>query len=114
MKPRSNEKQAQKGPSDLDHWSDFVKTFFSPLGVLRHCVKVDDTSKQYDITFPALPRYFNTHFQSGMTSMQMLVQSGEESRLPNGASCIQSKNTSFVYWFGEPGSGQEAQVRPCL
>ena len=42
----------------------------------------------------------------------MLVQSGEEARLPNGASCIQSKNTSFVYWFGEPGSGQEAQVRP--
>ncbi|POS83496.1 hypothetical protein EPUL_005153 [Erysiphe pulchra] len=93
--------QAAKQRDDLNHWSSFVETFFSPKGVLRHSVWVmdDKTNKQYEVTYPALPRYFNTHFESGIKSIQMILERGSEKELPNNFHYIESQKSSFVYWF---------------
>jgi len=92
--------QGTKQRDDLNYWFTFVDRFFSPKGVLRHSVWiVEETSnKQYEITFPALPRYFYTHFESGIKNMQMIMEKGSEKELPNGH-YIESPKSSFVYWF---------------
>jgi hypothetical protein len=92
--------EGQKQKEDLGYWGAFVEQFFSPKGVLRHSVFVNDehSNKQYEITFPALPRYFYTHFDSGVKNMQMILEKGTEKALPAGH-YIESQNASFVYWF---------------
>ncbi|KAI9049797.1 hypothetical protein LZ554_005948 [Drepanopeziza brunnea f. sp. 'monogermtubi'] len=89
-----------KQNDDLNYWLDFVNQFFSPKGVLRHSVwLVDENSnKQYEITFPALARYFHTHFESGIKTMQMVMERGFERELHNGH-YISCEKSSFVYWF---------------
>ena len=68
--------QGTKQREDLAYWSEFVGQFFSPRGVLRHSVWIVDENmnKQYEITFPALARYFYTHFESGISNMQMITE----------------------------------------
>ncbi|RKF84007.1 Transcriptional activator ptaB [Golovinomyces cichoracearum] len=93
--------QGAKQRDDLNYWSTFVEHFFSPRGVLRHSVWVMDekSNKQYEITFPALPRYFHTHFESGIKGIQMILEKGTEKELPNNNHYIESQKSSFVYWF---------------
>lgn len=95
--------QIQKGRDDLNYWVTFVDRFFSPRGVFRHSVLIvesaETSSKQYEITFPALARYFYTHFESGIKNMQMIVERATEKELPNNTHFIESQKSSFIYWF---------------
>jgi hypothetical protein len=93
--------QGAKQRDDLSYWLNFVDRFFSPKGVLRHSVFTtdDNSNKQYEITFPALARYFHTHFESGINNMQMIMEKGSEKELPNSGHYIESQKSSFVYWF---------------
>jgi hypothetical protein len=93
--------QASKQRDDLAYWAEFVETFFSPRGVLRHSVLDIDgaTTKQYEVTFPALARYFFTHFESGIINMQMITEKAKEKELPNNCHYIESQKSSFIYWF---------------
>jgi LIM-domain binding protein len=93
--------QSTKQRDDLNYWLQFVDRFFSPKGVLRHSIwfATENTGKQYEITFPALARYFHTHFESGITSMQMIMEKGVEKELPNNGHYVESQKSSFVYWF---------------
>jgi hypothetical protein len=85
-----------------------VARFFSNNGVLRHSVLINDneesTDKQYEIAFPAIARYFHTHFSSGIRSMQLIMDKGLTDRpLPGDGHCIENQKASLVYWF-EAGS----------
>jgi LIM-domain binding protein len=93
--------QAMKQRDDLAYWAEFVETFFSIRGVLRHSVwDIDgNTTKQYEVTFPALARYFFTHFESGIVNMQMIIEKAKEKELPNNCHYIESQKSSFIYWF---------------
>lgn len=98
--------QGVKQRDDLNYWLSFVDRFFSPRGVLRHSVWIMDekivdegSNKQYEITFPALARYFHTHFESGIKNMQMIMEKGSEKELPNNGHYIESQKSSLVYWF---------------
>jgi hypothetical protein len=97
--------QAQKQQDDLQYWSNFVDKFFSPHGVLRHSVWITDEkeNKQYEITNPALSRYFFTHFESGICNMQLVMDKAQERELPNNCYYLESVKSSFIYWF-ESGS----------
>lgn len=97
--------QAKKQQDDLNYWSDFVETFFSKNGVLRHSVWIVDeqSAKQYEITFPALSRYFYTHFESGIQNMQLIAEKAKEKPLPMNCHYVESPKSSFIYWF-ENGS----------
>lgn len=59
----------------------------------------ENSNKQYEITFPGIARYFHTHFESGIKTMQLIVQRGSEKDLPNNGHYIESPKASFVYWF---------------
>jgi hypothetical protein len=93
--------QGSKQIDDLNYWLNFRDRFFSPKGVLRHSVWIveENSNKQYEITFPALARYFHTHFESGIKNMQMIMEKGSEKELPNNGHYIESQKSSFVYWF---------------
>jgi len=106
--------QGAKQRDDLSYWLNFVDRFFSPKGVLRHSVFTtdDNSNKQYEITFPALARYFHTHFESGINNMQMIMEKGSEKELPNSGHYIESQKSSFVYWFdnGTHVSGSDSRM----
>lgn len=82
-----------------------MQQFFSPKGVFRHSVHIlDEADKQYEITYPALPRYFHTHFDSGIKNMQLIMEKGSTDRpLPGDGHWIENTSSSLVYWF-ESGS----------
>lgn len=97
-----------RGKDDLSYWNAFVFRFFSPVAVFRHSMFITEgeetTEKQYEIAFPAIARYFHTHFGSGVKSMQVIMDRGLADRpLPNDGHCIESAKTNWVYWF-ETGS----------
>lgn len=89
--------------SELGYWTQFVRAFFSQKGVLRHSVHVygeGGTDKQYEITFPALARYFHTHFDSGVRNMQLIMEKGTMDKpLPDGGHYVENPRSSIVYWF---------------
>lgn len=100
--------QGAKNKDDMSYWNRFVAQFFSPNGVFRHTLHVSDSEdtpdKQYDISYPAIARYFHTHFSSGVKSMQLILDSGSSDKhLPGDCYCIENPRASFVYWF-ETGS----------
>ncbi|KAI8252524.1 hypothetical protein K4K56_008968 [Colletotrichum sp. SAR 10_98] len=93
-----------KGKDDLTYWNMFVNQFFSIKGVFRHSVHItdieDQADKQYEITYPALPRYFHTHFDSGVKNMQLIMEKGTTDRpLPGDGHWIENTKSSLVYWF---------------
>ncbi|EHK98188.1 hypothetical protein M7I_5952 [Glarea lozoyensis 74030] len=93
--------QLTKQQEDLGYWMHFVSQFFSPKGVMRHSLWMldENSNKQYEIPFSALPRYFHTHFESGVKSMQLITEKGTERALPNSGHYIESQKSTFVYWF---------------
>lgn len=78
-----------------------MSEYFSPSGVFRHVLWMVDEAKnkQFEISYPAIARYFNTHFDSGVTNMQLIVQAAVEKDLPNQTTHISSEKSSFIYWF---------------
>ncbi len=58
------------------------------------------TGKQYDIPFAALPRYFHTYYDSGVRSMQLILDKGSLDRpLSNDSHYIENSKASLVCWF---------------
>lgn len=101
--PGSNSKD-----DDLSYWNDFVQRFFSLKGIFRHATLFREgesqSQKQYEIPYPALPRYFHTHFESGVKTMQLTMDKGTTDRsLPNDCHLIENQKASLVYWY-ENGS----------
>lgn len=92
-----------KQRDDLNYWANFVQKFFSNKGVLRQTlwdsVQGSPGNKEFEITFPALARYFHTHFESGIHTMQLITERGTEKDLPNGGYFVECGKSSFVYWF---------------
>ena len=105
---------------DLSYWVEFVARFFSPAGTLRHTLQVTAATRDlpvgerpYDISYAALPRYFYTHFDSGVKSMQLVLNKGTRDKpLPNDCHLIETNHASFVYWF-ETGSHVSGEGRYC-
>jgi hypothetical protein len=92
--------QSRNETADLMYWNSFVERFYSPGGVLRQGVWNPQTgSKQFEITTPALARYYLTQFSSGIRQIQMVVEGARERDLPNGGHIVESPRTSFIYWF---------------
>lgn len=60
--------------------------------------------KQYEIGYAALARYFHTHFESGIKTMQLTMDKGTTDKsLPNDCHIIENSKASLSYWF-EGGS----------
>ncbi|KAL2872779.1 LIM domain-binding protein [Aspergillus lucknowensis] len=88
--------------NDLLYWQTFVDKFYSPTGVLRQGVYNPQAgSKQFEIATPALARYYNTQFTSGIRQIQMLIEGPRERESPNGGGghIVECPRASFIYWF---------------
>ncbi|KAJ5759520.1 Transcriptional activator ptaB [Penicillium odoratum] len=88
--------------ADYAYWSAFVDRFYAPGGVLRQGVWSSQTgSKQFEISTPALARYYLTQFTSGIEQIQMVVDGPRERDNPNGdgGHIVESGRTSFIYWY---------------
>lgn len=85
---------------DLAYWQNFVAKFYSPMGVLRQGVwNAQVGSKQFEISTPALARYYLTQYTSGIRHIQMVMEGAREQESPNGGHIVESGRTSFIYWF---------------
>lgn len=92
--------QSRGEAADLNYWEIFVERFYSPGGVLRQGVWNPQVgSKQFEISTPALARYYLTQFTSGIHHIQMAVEGARERDTPNGGHIVESPRTSFIYWF---------------
>lgn len=92
--------QSRDEAQDLLYWQEFVDRFYSPGGVLRQGVyNRQSGSKQFEISTPALARYYLTQFNSGIRHIQMLVEGVRETASPSGGHIVESAKTSFIYWF---------------
>ena len=92
--------QSHTSTQGLTSWQAFVEQFYSPSGVLRQGVWNAQTgSKQFEISTPALARYYWTQFNSGVKQIQMIVEGAQEKDLPSGGQIVESGKTSFIYWF---------------
>lgn len=83
-----------------------MNTFFAPESVFRHALLNDEepNDRTYEIAFPAIARYFHTHFSSGVRNMQLILDKGTTDRaLAHDGYFIENSKASFVYWF-ETGS----------
>ncbi|KAI2413054.1 hypothetical protein LOZ41_003465 [Ophidiomyces ophidiicola] len=81
-------------------WQSFVEQFYSQVGVLRQGVwNAQRGSKQFEISTPALARYYWTQFNSGIRQIQMIVEAAVEKDLPTGGQVLESPRTFFLYWF---------------
>ncbi|KAI1471850.1 LIM-domain binding protein-domain-containing protein [Daldinia caldariorum] len=93
---------------DLTYWNNFVSQFFSPKGVFRISLfyvgsdtgNEEHTDKLYEITQPALARYFHTHYESGIKKINLTFEKGLTDRpLPNGGHFIENTKAHLTYWF---------------
>ncbi|KAL3462894.1 LIM-domain binding protein-domain-containing protein [Aspergillus heterothallicus] len=92
--------QSRGEATDLLFWQSFVDRFYSPTGVLRQGVYNPQAgSKQFEIATPALARYYNTQFTSGIRQIQMLIEAPRERDSQNGGHIVESPRASFIYWF---------------
>lgn len=86
--------------ADLNYWHSFVDRFYSPAGVLRQGVwSPQGGSKQFEISTPALARYYLTQFNSGIKQIQMVVEGAREHNMPNGGHMVDAAKAYFIYWF---------------
>lgn len=92
--------QSRGEAADLNYWQLFVDRFYASGGVLRQGVwNAQAGSKQFEISTPALARYYLTQFTSGIRQIQMAVEGARERDMPNGGRLVESGRTSFIYWF---------------
>lgn len=86
----------RKRSNDFAYWQAFADRFFSQSGVLRPQLMA--AAKIFEISTPALPRYYWTHFNSGVQNIQMFLENARERDLPSGGHFVESKSC-FIYWF---------------
>lgn len=98
--------QGSKGKEeDRNYWNAFVQQFFSQKGIFRHGMMVRDKDngpqeKQYEIAYPALARYFHTHFESGVKTMHLIMEKGTTDRpMPGDSHWIECNKASLQYVF---------------
>ena len=92
--------QSRGEAHDILYWQSFVDKFYSPSGVLRQGVyNPQSGAKQFEISTPALARYYLTQFTSGIRHIQMIVEGARERESPNNGHIVESQKTSFIYWF---------------
>ena len=68
------------GDNKIENWQGFVDKFFSETGSFIHVVYSTpaERSKQFEIVYAALPRYFYTLFNTDVTNLQITLDGSIE------------------------------------
>jgi hypothetical protein len=64
----------------LEWWQGFVEKFFTETGAFIHSVysKTKGNTKQFEIVYAALPRYFDTLFNTDVANLQITLDGATE------------------------------------
>jgi hypothetical protein len=69
-----------KPDNQVERWQGFVDKFFTETGSFIHCVYHNGTerTKQFEIVYAALPRYFLTLFNTDVINLQITLDGATE------------------------------------
>jgi hypothetical protein len=86
--------------NSVDYWQDFVERFFTETGSFIQSVSHSSRTqtKQFEIVYAALPRYFCTLFNNTVTSLQITIDGAQEkvAQTDLKVTCTQAK---FIYTY---------------
>jgi hypothetical protein len=84
----------------VERWQAFVDKFFADTGSFIHCVyhTATERTKQFEIVYAALPRYFYTLFNTDVTNLQITLDGATEKTAPPElkVTCDRAK---FIYTY---------------
>lgn len=90
----------EPGSNSVERWQSFVDKFFTETGSFIHCVfsSTAERTKQFEIVYAALPRYFYTLFNSDVTSLQITLDGPQEKTVHTDmkVTCDRAK---FIYTY---------------
>lgn len=88
-------------PNDISYWNQFVAKFFSPDAEFKHTLfdKEGKTTKQYPISFNALPRYYYVQFNSGVENIQITIDGAVEKQLATDSHYVESQRAKIIYSY---------------
>ena len=99
----ADESQVQDVPNGATYWQQFVNTFFADDSVFKLTViSANDPGakpKQFTICYTSLPRYYVTHFESGVENIQLTMDGATEIELGNNNYLVTIERAKFIYWF---------------
>lgn len=92
---------AEPGSNNIQRWQSFVDRFFNETGAFIHCAynQASQSTKQWEIVYAALPRYFYTLFNNtDVTNLQITLDGAAEKASPPElkVTCDRAK---FIYTY---------------
>ncbi|CAG8434129.1 4737_t:CDS:2 [Ambispora gerdemannii] len=90
---------------DIHYWKVFAQFFFAEDVYMKYTLcneRTDNIGKTYELKYPVIPRYYQTFFESGVTSIQLILGSPKEQDMGNGCQ-LDCPKASMVYYY-ENGS----------
>ncbi|KAF2803482.1 uncharacterized protein BDZ99DRAFT_526411 [Mytilinidion resinicola] len=87
--------------NNISHWNAFVSKFFSPEGEFKHTLydRSGGKTKQFPVSFAALPRYFYVQFDSGVENMQITIDGASEKAVGTDSNYVESHRAKIIYSF---------------
>lgn len=84
----------------IERWQAFVEKFFSETGSFIHCVYHPgvERTKQWEIVYAALPRYFHTLFNTDVTNLQITLDGSTEKAAPPELK-VTCERAKFIYTY---------------
>lgn len=97
----NTQSQNKNEATDIQYWQNFVDTFYAPTGVLRQNLHDAHTghSKQFEISNPALARFYYTQFTTGIRQIQMVIEGAHENPVNTPGAHLVESRLSLIYWF---------------
>ena len=87
----------------MEKWKQFVDKFFSETGSFIHAFWLENTdrTKQFEIVYSAIPRYFYTLFNTDVESLQITIDGAIEKVVGSDirVTCDRAK---FIYTYKTP------------
>ena len=86
--------------NSVERWQSFVEKFFSVTGSFIHCVfsTGSERTKQFEIVYAALPRYFFTLFNTDVTNLQITLD-GSAEKASGSELKVTCDRAKFIYTY---------------
>ena len=79
-----------------------MQQFFTEEGTYRATVRdstVADWSKNFEVRYNLLPRFFLQHFESGVENISLGIDGAREKEAGNGYLIVEANKARMTFWF---------------
>jgi len=92
---------AEPGSNNVERWQSFVDKFFNESGAFIHCVMNQATqrTKQWEIVYAALPRYFYTLFNNTDVINLQITLDGATEKTSSPELKVTCDRAKFIYTY---------------